>query len=119
MESKLASFNELDWILKILYIRIVKPQNINPMHFYVNEQNLLSFLQEFSSLPTVYAHDLLLQFSPDQRTLLDFQGFRNLIYKIWSQYFQQIFELNLSPQSFLTGKFSETEGLVIGSLLML
>lgn len=113
-----AEFNEMDWMLKILFVRIVKKENLNPMHFYINEQNLSHFLMEFSQLTPSYVHELFMQFSNEQRTLLDFQGFKNLVYKIFYQDFPQIHEINLAPTSFLTGNFSDTTGYIISALLV-
>ena len=65
MDTKLATFNELEHVLKILYISIVGEENLNPMNFYISDKNLFNYLKGLGNIDDKYCHDLFVNFSTD------------------------------------------------------
>lgn len=66
MENKMENFDEMDFVLKFIFIKVVKEENLNPMNFYINEHNLSHFLKEFGQLHPTYVHDIFIRFSKEQ-----------------------------------------------------
>ena len=115
--SKLDLKDEFEIVTKILFNKIVKEHNYNPIHFYINEKNLQIYLSNFENIPNDYSKKLFLTFSPEQRTNLDFNYFLEFLKNIRDSYFPVLDTLNINSDVFIFGNPIELEK-ILNSLLL-
>lgn len=116
--TKLKLKDEFEIVVKILFNKIVKDHNYNPIHFYINEKNLQVYLANFEDIPTDYSKKLFLAFSPEQRTNLDFNYFLQFFKNISKNYFPILKDLNINSDVFIFGNPIELEKILNCLLLV-